>query len=130
MAHEEHCLSTFKVLLHLFLCPDSKRALSSKLTFFFIMMGCYRWNSAAARITISPQLKFITIGNYPRVSHTLNTECNVLLMGEKEIVEKERKRVWKTCVLADTLARIKMVMKTKCHLWMVDMSKIMPCFSC
>lgn len=28
---------------------------SSKLTFFFIMMGYYRWNSAATRI-ISPQL--------------------------------------------------------------------------
>lgn len=56
-------------------------------------------------------------------------------MGDKEKVEKEKKKkkgVGKPCVLAHTyvLARNKMVMKTECHLWMVDVSKIMPCFSC
>jgi len=51
------------------------------------------------------------MGNYLRASHTqqgvtyrLNTECDVLRKGDREIPQKSKKpKVWETCVLAQSL---------------------------
>lgn len=121
--------STFCLLfMRYYICFPTQIQEAFFQAFFFIMMGCYRWNSAATTIIISPQLTNYYYRNYPKVSHSLNTECNVLRMGDKEIVEKQREFGKPVCW--QTQYRNKMVMKTKCYLWMVDTSKIMSCFSC
>lgn len=120
----------------------ASRVLSSKLSFFFfIMMGCSSQNSAATGITSSTQLKKwgIILGLLTHIrAQPTDWTLSVMYGWEGNTTEKEKKPpkfgkpvCWhQASHNTYVLARNKMVTETKCHLWVVDTSKIMPCIPC